>query len=396
MSKSYKKINGKTFNYYIIITLFLVIVVGLGYFLFQFRSSEKTAEHLSLQNCKDNSNIPSKYQCWEELLELTLKEKGIKDAFLVFDNLYKNESQFASACHGYTHRLGEITYQLLIKGQDFDFPPQTAYCGYGFYHGLTELLLQTKGPKEAGKLCDSKKSKITKVLYDACYHGIGHGALSSSAKESQIWGDPQKMIDYALRLCNQSTDDGIEKSRCASGIFMELVNLYSEGKLKLASIRDDPLSICRKQQDFVKMDCYTQMNGVLNMIAGGKLKESAKFVEAIDEDKYAIEAIITIAAPTVDITKTDFTEDINICRNLQKRLHLPCIKGLVLAFLLKGLPGVEYEKAMTFCELYLLSEDEKEACFELLLRHSSEMYAPDTMNIICNKVESQHKKSYCT
>lgn len=348
---------------------------------------------ISKENCKAVSGGTNKQQCWEDLLDATLKEKGIKDAFLIFDDLYKNEPQFVADCHGFTHKLGEAAYKLLIEGKDLDFPPQTAYCGYGFYHGLTELLLQTKGVKEASRLCDSKKSQITQVLYDACYHGIGHGALSSTARDKNIWGDAQKMINSALNLCREATDDSTEQSRCASGVFMELGNNY--GQLNLTPNKDDPLSICRAQQEFGKMDCYTQMNGVLNSIAGGKLKEAAKFVEDIDEDKYAIEAMITVAAPDIDITKKDHTDDIIICRSLQERLHLPCIKGLVLGFMLKGQPGIEYEQAINFCKSTILSEDEKQSCFDLLLKHSSEMYPSDTLGIICQKVDSRYKKNYC-
>lgn len=347
---------------------------------------------LTLKECAKSAN---KSICWEEMLGSTLENQGLKNAFMVFDDLYKNEPSFVSGCHTHAHTLGSAAYKLIEGGQDLDFPPQTAYCGYGFYHGLTELLLQTKGVKEASKLCDSKKSQITQVLYDACYHGIGHGALSQTARNANAWGNPQKMIDLALNTCIDATIDSIQRSRCASGVFMELGSNYIEGKMQLASIKNDPLLICRQQQEFGKMDCYTQMNGVLNIITGRKLAESAKYVEAIDEDKYAIEAIITLAAPTIDITKPDYTDDIQICRDLQKRLHLPCIKGLVLGFMLRGQPGIEYEQAIKFCKLSSLSEDERESCYELLLRHSSEMYDPETMNIICSKVEPQHEREYC-
>ena len=375
------------------ILVLLIIIFGEGIYLISAYRKTLSTLNISIAYCDKFQNLGSKQQCWEDLLSSTVKKTGISDAFLIFDNLYKTEPQFASGCHGYAHRLGEETYQLLIKGRDFDFPPQTAYCGYGFYHGLTEPLLQKNGIKTAGQFCDSKKSQITQILYDACYHGIGHGALSLTAKDKNMWGNAQKMINSALTLCIESTSNPIQRSRCASGVFMELGNNYNQ--LNLIINMKDPLAICREQQEFGKMDCYTQMNGVLNMIAGGKLRESAKFVEAIEEDKYAIEAIITLAAPTVDITKADFTEDINICRDLQSRLRLPCIKGFVLAFLLKGLPGVEYEQAIDFCKTPAFSEDERESCNELLLRHSSEMYSASTMKIICDKVQSQHKENYC-
>lgn len=377
-----------------ILATILFFVIGFVLVTNQYNKYQKleTSPLVSLKECTNSAN---KSICWEEMLDKALKNKGLKSAFIIFDDLYKNEPSFVSGCHSYAHTLGTAAYKILIEGNDLDFPPQTAYCGYGFYHGLTELLLQTSGPRETAKLCDSKKSQITQVLYDACYHGIGHGALSQTARNADAWGNPQKMINLALNTCIDATIDPIQRSRCASGVFMELGNNYSEGKLQLSSIKDDPLLICRQQQDFGKMDCYTQMNGVLNMIAGRKLKESAKFIEAIDEDKYAVEAIITLAAPTIDITKTDYTDDILVCRSLQERLQLPCIKGLVLGFMLRGRPGIEYQQAINFCNLSILSDEEKNSCFDLILTHSKQAYTADKVNTICSKVDSRYKKNYC-
>lgn len=376
--------------------LFLVIIFEIALLI---NNKILYSSHQVISNsdnkCEDTLSNSNRQQCWEDLLEKSLKQNGIKEAFVIFDNLYRNEPEFVSTCHDYAHILGASAYKILIEGDDLDFPPQTAFCGYGFYHGLTEQLLQTNGAKGAAKLCDSKKSQIAPVLYDACYHGIGHGALSQTAKYKEIWGNIQKMIDVALNTCKMATDDLIERSRCASGVFMELGNDYIEGQLKLISIKNDPLSICRNQQEFTKMDCYTQMNGVLNMIAGGKLNKSARFVEDIDEDKYAIEAIITLAVPAIDITKNDYTDDIEVCRSLQKRLHLPCIQGLALGFILKGQPGIEYEKTIDFCNSIILYEEEKQSCFNLLLRYSKHAYTVDKVSTICSKVEPRYKKDYC-
>jgi hypothetical protein len=381
----------KSSNYLLIILAVIVIFEVIAIFLN--KPGSNSVNQLA-SRCQSTLNNLPKQKCWEELLESTLKEKGVEDAFLVFDNLYKTEPQFASDCHGYTHTLGAATYQLLIKGKEFYFPPQTAYCGYGFYHGLTELLLQTSGPKGAAKLCDSKKSQITQVLYDACYHGIGHGALSQTARNADAWGNPQKMIDLALNTCIDATSDPIQRSRCASGVFMELGNNYIEGKLQLVSIKDDPLLICRQQQDFGKLDCYTQMYGVLSQVSEGNLSKAAKFIETIPEDKYAVDSMIDLGGAMVNI-HGEQNGNISICRNLQARLHLPCIQGIVLAFLLKGQPGIEYERAINFCNSSILSGQEKQSCFNLLLRHSKQGYTVDKVNTICSKVDSRYKKDYC-
>ena len=371
----------------LLLVLLTIILVGGAVFVKKVNFTQETLagcqtiEHL-------NSNKP---QCWEDLIDSSLKSGGIEQAFEIFETLYASEPEFAGGCHAYAHKLGEATYQLLIIGKDFYFPEQTAFCGYGFYHGLTETLIKTKGSKEAAKLCDLKKLQITQVLYDACYHGIGHGVLSSTAQDTNVWGNVQKMINFALDQCIKATNDPIQRSRCAAGVFMELGNDYSEGKLQTASIRNDPLAICRQQQEFGKLDCYTQMYGVLNQIAAGQLKESAKFIEAIDEDNYAIEAIITLAATSLNIDKKDLSEDISTCRSLQKRLHLPCIKGFSLAYMLKGTPGKEYQDAIEFCSNHSLSDDEKSACFELILKHSKSRYSSEKLQEIYREIKKRSK-----
>ncbi|MBI3486146.1 hypothetical protein HY025_04375 [Candidatus Daviesbacteria bacterium] len=368
--------------------LFFLIIIKLVL------NSPGGLKKVKTSDCKNISNNITKNQCWEDLLGITLENNGIKEAFLVFADLYNTDPQFVSSCHSFAHTLGKAAYKLYTSGKVFDWPSQTAYCGYGFYHGLTELLLQNQGPIEAGKLCDSKKSQITQVLYDACYHGIGHGALSQTASKKDIWGSPPNMVDAALDICKQATNDPIQQSRCASGVFMELGSDYTDNQISLN--KKDPLEICRRQGDFGKMDCYTQMNGVLNQIAGGKLKESAKFVETIKEDKYAVEAIETLAAPVINITKTDFRDDISVCRNLQERLHLACIKGLVLGFMLRGRPGIEYEDSIKFCSMGIMSESEKGACFDLVLRHSKSLYADDIFKTICEKVDLRFRANLCS
>lgn len=343
------------------------------------------------QNLKDNI---SKTQCWNNLFDITLEREGLEASFKLLDNLFQEEPNFASDCHGFAHKLGEKAYHHFLGNISFNLSDKTAYCGYGFYHGFMETLLKSSGDiKQASKFCKYVKSQLPQSLADACLHGIGHGAIQ--ADDQRLWGNEQAIIDSALQICHQVAGDATQLSRCASGVFMELGTLYTGNKYKLILNPKDPLKICRQQSLEVKLDCYTQMNGAINWLTKGDLSQGAKYVEQIPEDRLATEAIETLTATAVNIKNSAFNGYISICRNLQPRLHLFCIKGLALAFMLRGSPDQEYKQASQFCNLSILTDSEKRACFDLVIKFAHDSYEAEKMTQVCSEIDQTYRGADC-
>jgi len=256
-------------------------------------TSDKSQVKSAAIDCATYQNIQ---QCWDDQIDAALKDQGLAESFRLVSQLYQAEPLFTSDCHGYVHKLGESTYFSYKKGEQINLPPETAYCGYGFYHGFMEKLLTDGGHiVDAGHFCDYAAQRVTTVLADACYHGAGHGAMALSTADPALWSKPGALVSKSTKICNQLSGDEIKISRCNSGVFMEIANYFIGGEYKLEPDSNDPLGICLSQPDDLKMDCYTQMYAVLRKISGNNFQKAVVFVERIKGDRYAEESIQTLA-----------------------------------------------------------------------------------------------------
>ncbi|MCE9549079.1 hypothetical protein K8Q98_01635 [Candidatus Nomurabacteria bacterium] len=96
---------------------------------------------LSIESNIKCPNTAEKYNCWRDELENILNRKGLSASFDVLAVLYETEPDFVSECHGYTHELGEKAYFLFSRYKNIEMTPKASYCGYGFYHGFIETML---------------------------------------------------------------------------------------------------------------------------------------------------------------------------------------------------------------------------------------------------------------
>lgn len=341
-------------------------------------------------DCKNQSENYQKIDCWQQKINLAL-ETGMEDAFDVVGSFYTNEPLFVASCHGFVHKLGEYAYQKFASGQDLAISDKASVCGYGFYHGMMETALLSGNIKKAGNFCFEVEKKSNVLMADACFHGIGHGAITLA--DSSGWSDGQSLINSALKNCEEALGFGlVVKRRCASGVFMELALYSRQGKNNLKIDKDDPLYICADQDEEIKVDCYTQMNPVLTYLSGNDILAGGKYIEKIDEDRYATEAMLTLAGASLHIQNTDHSAEVSACHKLQQRLKVPCIKGLALGIVLYGVPGKEYEQAINFCDGAILSPQEKSGCFDFVFNHLSLSKLKERMRKICDMVDEEYRK----
>ncbi len=340
---------------------------------------------------------PDQARCWAETIDSILEKQGLEMAFKKVEELYSAEPKFAADCHGFVHKLGETAYTLYSQGRGVPFSTVSSYCGYGFYHGFMEnLFVYTNDMIQAGNFCNLVYEKQNIVSGDACYHGLGHGAEAVAVSDPSVWGNPRQMFSEALAVCGTaSREDPIRFSRCASGVFMEASVYYSQGIYQLTLDKKDPFSLCRIQEDKVKMACYTQLYPVLKVLADGNLAKAASFVEQIKEDNYAMEAMETLSGSMMNVQAEYHKQDIAICRGIQDRLRLRCIKGLALGFLLNGSPGKEFVQTSEFCLRSGMKEDEIKACYDITLRHLSGLYSGIQVQQYCNIIPLDYRNDVC-
>lgn len=363
-----------------------------------FISGNSKAEK-SCQGISDSS----KKQCWQEEMDQTLKKGGLEQAFILMDKLYNTEPLFASDCHAYSHLLGQKAYELFAAHKEFTLSAKSSYCGYGFYHGFMEALLQKTGDmNEARKFCEYADSQLKKTTSDAggaCYHGIGHGAVDGG--DQRFWGDAQKMVEPALAICEKVSDDEIPAPRygklfrCVSGAFNALEILSDSNQYKLSANREDPFWICKKQPDKYKEACYTQFVVSLMKVSNNDFIKSAKVIDNIKEDEYALPAMQALVVELPHLGKTDYKEALNYCRSIGQRFHEICITAFAEGLLRYGPPQKEYVGALNFCSSNLLTDAEKKACFMRILSILRIWYTASESQSICKTVEEKYQWNNC-
>lgn len=342
-------------------------------------------------------------QCWQDLIDSTLKEKGLNEAFEVLATLYQNEPQFALSCHDFAHKLGARAYQLFSQKEDFGLSSKSSYCGYGFYHGFMETLLQKTGDmNEARRFCEYADTQLKKTTSDAggaCYHGIGHGAVDGS--DPGTWGNPEDMIEPALKLCEMVASDENPPPRygklfrCVSGVFNALEILSTSNKYKLSLNTDDPFWICKAQPARYKEACFTQFVVAVMSVTGNDFIQSAKIIDAIKEDEYALPTLQSLVVELPHQGKTDYQETLTYCRSLSVRFRETCVYAFAEGFMKYGPPQNEYVKALEFCESSLLTDDEKQACFTRILSILRIWYSAEKSQEICEGVDQKYRWNNC-
>lgn len=357
-----------------------------------------TATGKTATECPQLLENSSKQICWNNNLTSALKQKGIGPAFDLFAAFYNADPDFAENCHEFTHLIGEAAYEKFSKKEDFAVPPQVAYCSYGFYHGFMEAMVQKTGKSEgARELCDYIDKQLAKEggsvgTADACFHGIGHGVTDGSSPQAQR--DVFAAINPGLELCEKIGRNEREIKLCGTGVFNALASFYTKPEYNLD--KQDPFWICRQQPKlYFQHACYDDLKTLTMSLADNDFAKAIRlYYETITEDTYAADAIDNLATfAGYSILRNNTIKDaINTCHRTQKRLHIPCIRGLGAGFMTAGAPDEEYKKALgEVCDNALLNEEERAGCFERVLWVSYARYSSEKHQQICATVPEKYR-----
>lgn len=354
----------------------------------------------TVAECRELSDTSAKQTCWNQALASALTQEGISGAFNVFAKFYNSEPDFAEGCHSFTHLIGEAAYEKFNKKEDFEVPPQVAYCSYGFYHGFMEAMVQKTGkPEGARELCDYVGRHLAQQggsvgTADACFHGIGHGATDGS--DPQARGNVFATINPGLQLCEKVGRNEREIKLCGTGVFNALSSLYLQPEYKLD--RSDPFWICRQQsKPYFSHACYDDLKTLIMSLAGNDFAKAINFYNDIAEDIYAADGIDNLAtfAGYSILRNNTLNDAIITCQHAQKRLQVACIRGIGAGFMTAGAPDEEYKKALgEVCNNALLNEEERAGCFERVMWSSYARYSSEKHREICTTVLEKYRY-YC-
>lgn len=341
--------------------------------------------------CKKETAL--RQTCLQKILDDTLAKKGLARAFGALAAIYSSDAEFASECHGSTHKLGEAAYRIFHSGKKVELTPNASYCGFGFYHGFMEELINEGGTMEEARAFCSYAGKVlagkSRYAEGACYHGIGHGAADGT--DPRAWGNPQAIISPALLLCERVGGSDQFKDHCASGIFNSLAIMYKDPKYRLTADNTDPYRICAGQHPYYfKRPCYDQMNTLALSLTGFDLKKSLLYILKIKEPVFAESAADSLASYGASkrergAGETEHKRVISACRVLGGNSFTACIRGFGAGLVEFGEPGREYEEALQFCQNRELNGEEKYSCLERVLFFLTFIYPKEKIEIICKK-----------
>ncbi len=340
--------------------------------------------------------------CWQQQMKQTLQSQGLPAAFDILANLYDTAPAFASQCHAFTHELGQEAYEMFASHQDFELNSKTQYCGYGFYHGFMETLLQSTGDvSQAQNFCAYVGKKLAGQTSDgegACYHGIGHGAVDGT--DIKAWGNPQAMIDPSLKLCKFASCDNQQfLYRCVTGVYNALEILSSDPQYKLTMIQKNPFWLCPSQPEFYKEPCYTNMLPSLLRFTNNDLVKSEKMIEKIPEQT-AIKTTVSYSLfhefirLNLERPNYNIENGVQICHGLADPYRLSCIEGLAGGHMKYGDPQQAYVKGLAFCKMPILKSDEEDSCYNTILTRLPIWYSPAKSAEICSSVDVKFQ-TYC-
>jgi hypothetical protein len=339
----------------------------------------------------DCTSPGNKQQCWENDIQTALDTKGVDGAFTVFKNFYETDPQFASGCHVFSHLIGEKSYDQFVNNETFHLSPQMQLCGYGFFHGFMETLLIKSGDITLARdFCARVGKELTGEIpaaMNACYHGIGHGAVDGGDPRS--WGDPVALITPAISLCDRVGDNDFHKYLCGTGVFNGISVASANGEWGLKPSKDTVFKLCEAMTSpLYKKACYEQINTLVYFLAGSDKREALAIVDTVTEPEYYDSALfgVTSVFSHYDMTDDEFAEITGMCNALTAEKRTACFNGFVSALVEYGPLGKEYEVALHYCDIADMHTADKENCYEKVALNTSFIFAPQQMVGVCDAI----------
>jgi hypothetical protein len=361
---------------YIWASVALFVSLGLA-LLFMLPGDSREAR---VHQCdREYDNETAKIDCWYGVISDAFEEEGTREAFDLFEYVYASFNEFSnSGCHRHAHRVGDMAYYFdYVNHRDLslvEFPKNANSCGYGFYHGFFEHMVQdVPDPQFVTETCEYLADTIASTapaISQTCYHGAGHGFVFARADvltREHEWS-PQAFVEEPLALCESLPKaNEHEISKCQEGVFNVLVDWMADGEYGLSYDYEQPFLICEEQEEQRREACYYEMAQKMDRASGNDPLRIIDFALRPEDPK--IQQMI-MAVGVAGIVQHDPTDDQSqlamACNDIEHELlQEACFTGIIAGLVEHGVSG-DYTNAAVFCESELLTEDVREQCYRTL------------------------------
>ena len=381
-----------------IMAMSALVIVSVGQ---HFSANQKEYGKTIARTCRDLAE-EAKSRCWGEMLQSLFEGEGADTAFRAIAYLYAADPNFPQSCYAITRSLGSWAAQRFPAYELITITPSTIFCNYGFYHQFAETLLRTTADlKKAREFCAWSGRALSQEapgVRPECYRGLGRGTVHFKVADPE---NEREIVNSALKRCKVLAETEAERDICVSGLFNRFSDANWRSKRGLAVKKEDPLWICREQEKHHQPHCYGNMHRLLLDLVEKKSDLSAvaalakKIYGGSDPATSSVIQFFSHSRAITNLTQTDHSGHVRLCRTLAKNLWLPCLQGYSVGLAKNGKPGEQYVAMLRFCLQPTLSKEEQTGCLQVALPYLRGLYPQEKFMDICSAV-GRKQKEFCS
>lgn len=349
----------------------------------------------------------AKVDCWLQRPLGIVSAGSLTAGFRAFTYLYETYPAFASTgCHRYAHKVGDAAYYnlMLARGlslEDIDFPQSATACGYGFFHGFFEHLVQNDPDvRTVVENCEYVRATYAREMRGIgtiCYHASGHGFMQKQADAlpEEMHGNPALMVERPLEECEALPTDEMEVEDCREGVFNVLVDWMETGDFGLSFDLGNPLALCSELEEGWQYACFYELGQNLGKITDGSPLKAATFAQSInDAELRKMTFGVMVAGMMQSKAALDEYKDILAeCVQIDDMpLYETCVVSSANGMMEHGSPGEEYAKVLDLCADPALSSRGGTLCYGALSQRLPRFYEPGKVAHVCGKFPEEYRE----
>ncbi len=237
------------------------------------------------------------------------------------------------------------------------------------------IALFSKDGKEVCSELEIKQGPTPKR--DACYYNHGFNKFGELVKIHGVPKSEDDVMELLLEIfssCREIAEREQDFLRCAGGGYNFLSYLYKKDQGFLHIKYDDPLSVCKKEQDRSLAEfCYSYMARNILSLPWKDFGDLISLAEKYSPPQYSRKVVGGTAVFFAHRKLLEKDREVSVgCRDLSSvNLEVSCLDGYVI-----GLVQVSsfFEKGihpLNFCSSDLVSDSLKPGCFDAVFRELS-------------------------
>ena len=360
----------------------------------------------------DENNNASHIDCWYDLIHDTFTESGLQSAMRAFMYIYETQPEFASTgCHRHAHRVGDaVYYEQYVPVQSLDainFPQETTACGYGFFHGFIEHLIQDHPTSEfITDTCQHLTDRLADRMGDiriTCYHGAGHGLMLAQAEmvSRSEWGQVLSFVQVPLLQCEalpEANESEIEE--CKEGVFNILVDWMEIDDYGFTYDTESPFAVCDQFKQKHQKACYYEMaQKIAGLVSDSDPVEIAEFISSVESDELRkmsfTVAVAGVMQSVAALGPDGYMPVLERCVLLSDDLLGACLRSVANGLFEHGSPQEEYKEAVGFCHSPIVQATSvSEVCWRTVGAKLYRFYPSNKREDICRSFPLVYRH-YC-